>query len=561
MFSYTLRFVITSTLLLGLAAVMTRAQDWSTAHEIVTGLHSEGISSYDIGIAVTSDGVWHVVWSDVVESDTATTFYILHASSLSEDTILARGTYYLDAHSGETVAGPSIAVGLDGTLHVAYRLREIVDGDNTNNSILYMNNVPGSWSPPQEIVTGLNSEGISSYDISIAVGPDGAWHLVYSDIVENGHVGTSDILYANSMMEQSTLALGTYDQDTHSGDVVAGPSIAIGPDGALHVAYRLREIVDWDNINNPILYMNNQAGSWSTPQEIVTGLNSEGISSYDISIAISPDGVWHLVYSDIVESSPLSVSNIFYVNSMSEVTVLAHGSLDQDAHGGDVVAGPSVAAHPDGSCHVAYRLRQIADWDNFNNPILYKRRVSPFPDALVLEPDPVLAIMTNAIDPQSGTIYIGDHFDDTYDAADINPSSLLINGTIPATGTVLTTHPLLEGEALAVSFPLGEFAAGYELIWDTTIQVYTVTGEFDDASPFSAGDEFFYLGRVSGDLTLDGRVDISDVVLMVEWYFGGGPPPVVVETADVNASGDTDISDLLYLVDYVFNMGPAPQHP
>jgi hypothetical protein len=63
-----------------------------------------------------------------------------------------------------------------------------------------------------------------------------------------------------------------------------------------------------------------------------------------------------------------------------------------------------------------------------------------------------------------------------------------------------------------------------------------------------------------GDVNGDGNdADISDLVYLVDFMFGGGPEPPCFEEADVN--GDTmgpDISDLVYLVDYMFGGGPPP---
>ena len=53
-------------------------------------------------------------------------------------------------------------------------------------------------------------------------------------------------------------------------------------------------------------------------------------------------------------------------------------------------------------------------------------------------------------------------------------------------------------------------------------------------------------------------IDISDLVYLVDYMFSGGPPPVCVDEADMNADGAIDISDLVWLVDYMFTGGPAP---
>ena len=62
----------------------------------------------------------------------------------------------------------------------------------------------------------------------------------------------------------------------------------------------------------------------------------------------------------------------------------------------------------------------------------------------------------------------------------------------------------------------------------------------------------FICGDVNGDLT---GPDIADLTYVVDYLFAGGPPPPVMEAADVNASGDLNIEDLTYFVDFLFNSG------
>ncbi len=55
--------------------------------------------------------------------------------------------------------------------------------------------------------------------------------------------------------------------------------------------------------------------------------------------------------------------------------------------------------------------------------------------------------------------------------------------------------------------------------------------------------------------------DISDLTFLVEYFFGGGPPPRFDRVADMDHSEVVDISDLTYMVDYLFGGGPAPNCP
>ena len=61
-----------------------------------------------------------------------------------------------------------------------------------------------------------------------------------------------------------------------------------------------------------------------------------------------------------------------------------------------------------------------------------------------------------------------------------------------------------------------------------------------------------------GDLDFSHSIDISDLVLFVDFMFSSGDPPNPLIIADVDGSCSVDVSDLIYLVDYTFSGGPAP---
>jgi hypothetical protein len=63
---------------------------------------------------------------------------------------------------------------------------------------------------------------------------------------------------------------------------------------------------------------------------------------------------------------------------------------------------------------------------------------------------------------------------------------------------------------------------------------------------------------VLGDIDNSHTLGISDLVMLVDWMFTGGPPPYPLFVTDINGSCGVDISDLVYLVDYMFTGGPAP---
>ena len=65
-------------------------------------------------------------------------------------------------------------------------------------------------------------------------------------------------------------------------------------------------------------------------------------------------------------------------------------------------------------------------------------------------------------------------------------------------------------------------------------------------------------GNVDSDI--QGLIDISDLVYLVDFMFTSGPTPACMLEANVNgdANENIDISDLVYLVDYMFTVGPEP---
>jgi hypothetical protein len=65
---------------------------------------------------------------------------------------------------------------------------------------------------------------------------------------------------------------------------------------------------------------------------------------------------------------------------------------------------------------------------------------------------------------------------------------------------------------------------------------------------------------VIGDVNWDRKIDLSDVVFLINYLYKGGPYPDPWEIADVNCDKKLYISDLVYLITYLYKNGPAPPH-
>ena len=185
----------------------------------------------------------------------------------------------------------------------------------------------------------------------------------------------------------------------------------------------------------------------------------------------------------------------------------------------------------------------------------------PIQPQTMISPDPMLAVFANEVDAAPAEVLVGDIVG-AHTTGDVNPSTLLINESLtPLSATLLLSKPGWTGPVWLIEVDLGDFVQTYPAWWDVTNQFYSVSGNYSDGQPFVFAGGFTAFGHISGDLTGDGVVDISDLVAMIQFQFGGGEPPAVMESADVNGGCDgSDISDIVYLVEHMFVGGPSLRH-
>jgi hypothetical protein len=135
------------------------------------------------------------------------------------------------------------------------------------------------WSPP----TNISNSGGESKRPAVAVGVDGALHVVWED----QSPGNWEVLYA------SKEAGGDWSPPSNVSNNPGGsfrPAVAVGPDGSVHVAWH-----DDTFGNYEILYATKPpGGEWSTPTNIS---NSSGWS-YWPSIAVGADGSVYVAWHD-----------------------------------------------------------------------------------------------------------------------------------------------------------------------------------------------------------------------------------------------------------------------
>ena len=98
---------------------------------------------------------------------------------------------------------------------------------------------------------------------------------------------------------------------------------------------------------------------------------------------------------------------------------------------------------------------------------------------------------------------------------------------------------------------------------DSTSALFFRADSYGNPSISASDSGFAKTMLYRGDLNFTGGIDITDLLYMVNYFFGGGPEPVpVVEAANHNCDTTIDIGDMVHLVQYMFQGGdPCPCNP
>ncbi len=173
---------------------------------------------------------------------------------------------------------------------------------------------------------------------------------------------------------------------------------------------------------------------------------------------------------------------------------------------------------------------------------------------LMMDPDTIFVVWADAVNPISGYLYFG-NFSDLHTPVEVNGLSLTINGSIPAISTsVVDSIPGFNGDVLMIEFSQEQFIYWYGALYDYSLQPFNLSGSFDDGMPFSVDGEVTFRGHLSGDINLDGSVDISDITFLSNYFFGGGRAPRIPEVGDLDKDGFLDITDMTLLIQYIFGV-------
>ena len=87
-------------------------------------------------------------------------------------------------------------------------------------------------------------------------------------------------------------------------------------------------------------------------------------------------------------------------------------------------------------------------------------------------------------------------------------------------------------------------------------------GELDTTKVAITHGSLTVLVPICGDIDgSDGDPNVADLTYLAEYLFFEGPPPPVMDMANVDGEGGINVADLTYLMEFLFFDGPAPDCP
>ncbi|RLI63593.1 MAG: hypothetical protein DRO67_05505, partial [Candidatus Asgardarchaeum californiense] len=303
-------------------------------------------TSTEASLAIGSDGTVHVAWTDYTNyngsggyPDELNVFYKSKLKGRNWAT-----TELLSIKNRFIACTPSIAVGPDGRVHAVWVEIPYVGGEY---SLIYKSKpIGGKWGERELITTETNDPGAHS----LAVDGDGAVHIVWQDTTDYGGAGPDmDIFYKQKPAKGNWTA--TELVSTESTNNSYWPSLAIGPNKSIHVAWFDDPGYGGFGNDRNILYKSKPyGGSWGSTELVST--ESTGVS-YRPSLAVGTDGVVHIAWCDGTDYSGSGPDpDIFYKKKLplgywTNTEVISTESSNESHR-------PSLAVDNDQTVHVAW---------------------------------------------------------------------------------------------------------------------------------------------------------------------------------------------------------------
>jgi len=190
---------------------------------------------------------------------------------------------------------------------------------------------------------------------------------------------------------------------------------------------------------------------------------------------------------------------------------------------------------------------------NNSNQQMYLFKVPSIPDSIVIDPDNWILNKGFSIPwgyhllplPLAGATQYGTYLDTIICHGGSGHNHFqIVSGALPSGLELNSVTGILTG------FPVESGAFSFTVRVDDDFSSYSDDLEY--AISVSPGTAY------AGDSNLDTRIDILDIVYLINYKYKDGPEPLAAETADPNADCNIDILDIVYLLNFKYKNGPDP---
>ncbi len=423
--------IITSLLLIMFACIHVYCIGWTTSVEVVSTESTD--DSVSTSLRVGPDGTVHIAWRDETNYDGSGTdrdiFYKRFVPGTGWTT-----TEVVSTESTDDSYGPSLGVSSDGTVHVAWLDETDYGGSGTDRDIFYKRFEPGAGWTLTEVVSTESPN--SSNSPSLDVDSDGAVHIAWEDGTDYGSSGADYDIFYRKFVPDTGWTTSVEVVSTESTDDSRSPSLDVGPDGTVHIAWHDDKGYGEPGADYDIFYRKFVPDTGWTTAEVVSTESTETCRYPSLGVGV--DGTVHIAWYDYIYHGVSGVpQDILYKRFVPETGWTSTEVVSTESTAS--LYSPSLGVGVDGTVHIAWQ--DDTDYAGFgaDYDIFYRRFVqgAGWTTIEVVSTESTMGAYNPSLDVGSdGAVHIAWSDDTDYGGAGTDFDILYKSINVNALGTV-----------------------------------------------------------------------------------------------------------------------------
>ena len=342
--------------------------EWSTTNVVST---ESTDTSYPPTIAVDVEGNVHIAWRDQTDYDGSGTDQDIFYNRWDASTATWGTTEVVSTESTENSWAPSLAVDIEGNVFLVWYDYTDYSGAGTDGDIFYKHRTASTstWSTTEVVST--ESTDNSAYS-TIAVDIKGNLHVSWFDGTDYDSSGIDyDIFYKH--WDFSTSSWGSTEVvSTESAGDSWVPDIVVDVEGGVYVVWHDNSNIISAGADNDIFYKHRVAstGTWTTTEIVST---ESTLGSENPSLAIDLAGDLHVAWYDNTDYSGAGLDgDIFYKRWDDSISTWTTTEIVTTEGSGDSF-WPSLAVDTSGNMHITWQDNIDYGGSGSDGDIFYRR--------------------------------------------------------------------------------------------------------------------------------------------------------------------------------------------